>query len=163
MAGLPVQSVRAKPEHRDILQKVAELLREGGEPALRQMVERVQERPVGPFVSEQAAVSFLRDRLVANLRPKAVWLFGSRARGTARADSDFDLLVVLPDGLSEDAYSSHVVASPVSSSGIGFDIVPCPMSDFVRDKEIQGSLVQRATSEGRPLYLDREMRRHQAA
>jgi len=163
MTSLPVQSVRAKPKHRDLLQKVAELLRDGGEAALRRMVEHVQERPVGPFVSEQAALAFLRDRLVATLKPKAVWLFGSRAKGNARADSDFDLLVVLPDGLREEAYSSHAVASPVFASGIGLDIVPCSMSDFARDKAIPGTLVQRATSEGQPLYLDRDMRRHQPA
>ena len=32
-------------------------------------------------------------RLVSELRPTSVYLFGSRARGTATADSDFDFFV----------------------------------------------------------------------
>jgi hypothetical protein len=31
----------------------------------------------------------------------SLWLFGSRATGTARSDSDYDLMLVLPDGLSD--------------------------------------------------------------
>jgi predicted nucleotidyltransferase len=34
-------------------------------------------------------------RLVEALRPERIYLFGSRARGDARADSDYDLLVVV--------------------------------------------------------------------
>lgn len=31
------------------------------------------------------------------MSPQAIWLFGSRARGNERADSDWDILVELPD------------------------------------------------------------------
>ena len=41
-------------------------------------------------------------RIVEVLEPVQVWLFGSRARGDARADSDWDLLAILPDDASED-------------------------------------------------------------
>jgi Nucleotidyltransferase domain len=93
--ALPVQSVRALPEHREILQAVAELLKEGQAENLRRLLRDARLRPVGPFKSEAAALAFLRDRLVSELRPRMIWLFGSRARGDARPDSDFDLLVVL--------------------------------------------------------------------
>jgi uncharacterized protein len=36
--------------------------------------------------------------LVEKLPVVEIWLFGSAARGTARSDSDLDLLVVLEDG-----------------------------------------------------------------
>ena len=155
---LPVQSIRAKPEHRAVLQRVAEILRSDGEPTLRRMIERVDTRPVGPFLNESAALAFLRDRLVVALKPKAIWLFGSRARGDARADSDFDILVVLPDGLASDAYAYDRVADPVVACGLGFDIVPCSKKDFLRDRNISGSLVNRAVTEGRPIYRDRTWR-----
>jgi predicted nucleotidyltransferase len=35
-------------------------------------------------------------RIVEVLHPVQVWLFGSRARGEARADSDWDLMAILP-------------------------------------------------------------------
>jgi predicted nucleotidyltransferase len=36
------------------------------------------------------------DRLVAEFHPEKIILFGSHAAGTARIDSDVDLLVILP-------------------------------------------------------------------
>ena len=48
-------------------------------------------------------LALLRDRLVAALLPRRIILFGSRARGTAKADSDYDLLIVAETDLpSED-------------------------------------------------------------
>jgi Nucleotidyltransferase domain len=150
--ALPVQSIRARPEHRDILQAVADLLREGQEPIVRKLLGDAKARPVGPFKDEAAALAFLRDRLVLALKPLAIWQFGSRARGDADADSDFDLLVVLPDGLSAAAYSARRAAEPVTGCGLGYDIVPCSLSDFRKDRGTAGSLVHNAVTEGRAIY-----------
>jgi predicted nucleotidyltransferase len=155
---LPVQSIRARPEHRDLLQSVAELLREGGEPTLRRLLSHVKEQPVGPFRDEAAAIAFLRDRLVTTLKPVAIWLFGSRARGDAHPDSDFDLLVVLPNGLPAEAYDFRTVAEPVAACGLGYDIVPCAWSDFENDRDVVGTLVNKAVTEGRQIYASRSRR-----
>src|SRR5262245_56061664 len=40
-------------------------------------------------------------RIVEVLQPEQLWLFGSRVRGAARADSDWDFMAVLPDGAPE--------------------------------------------------------------
>ena len=40
-------------------------------------------------------------RIVEVLQPVQVWLFGSRARGEARVDSDWDFMAILPDGAPE--------------------------------------------------------------
>ncbi|MBF0332558.1 MAG: nucleotidyltransferase domain-containing protein [Alphaproteobacteria bacterium] len=85
-----------------------------------------------------------------------VWLFGSRARGDGRPDSDFDLLVVMPD---ESASSHKAVAAPLVACGLPFDVVPCRWSDYLADRDVPGSLVARAVSEGRLLYRDRALRR----
>ena len=160
--ALPVQSVRAAPEHRDILQSVAELLKEGKAETVRRLLSGLGSGPVGPFRDEAAALAFLRDRLVARLRPRMIWLFGSRARGDGREDSDFDLLVVLPDGLPETAYSSFAVAEPLIACGLAYDVVPCSWSDFLAERDESGSLVNRATREGRVLYQDRALVRARA-
>ena len=160
--ALPVQSIRAAPEHRDVLQAVADLLRQGREQEVRHLLADSSARSVGPFRDESAALAFLRDRLVASLRPRMVWLFGSRARGDGLPDSDFDLLAVLPDGLPELAYSHRSVAAPLVACGLPVDVVPCAWEDFLTDRDIPGSLVNRAITEGRLLYQDRALR-HQAA
>ena len=41
------------------------------------------------------------ERIVEVLTPVQVWLFGSRARGDARPDSDWDFMAILPDGAPE--------------------------------------------------------------
>jgi hypothetical protein len=157
--ALSVQSIRAKPEHREILQKVATLLRhdEAGIELLR-FLENPRARPVGPFRDEEAAVAFLRDRLVVGLRPLSIWFFGSRARGGAGPDSDFDLLVVLPDGRPEESYSHLAVAAPVVACGLACDIVPCSWSSFAKDKDDPSSLVHAAVTQGREIYRTREQR-----
>jgi len=160
--SLPVQSIRAAPEHRDVFQKVADLLRQGREAEVRRLLADAAARPVGPFKDEAAALAFLRDRLVAALRPRMVWLFGSRARGDARTDSDFDLLVVLPDGLPDAAYSHEAVAEPLVACGLAFDAVPCSWGAYLRDRAVADSLVGKAVAEGRLLYQDRALRREAA-
>jgi predicted nucleotidyltransferase len=40
-------------------------------------------------------------RIVEVLHPEQLWLFGSRARGEARGDSDWDFMAVLPDNAPE--------------------------------------------------------------
>ena len=156
--ALPVQSIRAKPEHRSILQDVAERLRSGDGENLRRFLADPAPVSVGPFRNEAAAIAFLRDRLVAELRPRSIWLFGSRARGTARPDSDFDLLVVLPDGLAEDRYSHEAVARPLVACGLGCDVVPVSWSAFVNEKGKAGSFVHAIVSEGHEIYRDRALR-----
>jgi predicted nucleotidyltransferase len=44
-----------------------------------------------------ADIQALVDDIVATVHPSAVYLFGSRARGDHRADSDVDLMVVVPE------------------------------------------------------------------
>lgn len=161
--ALPVQSIRARPEHRDILQAVADLLREGREPALRKLLSDVKARPVGPFKNEAAALAFLRDRLVVALRPRTIWQFGSRARGDNHEDSDFDLLVVLRDGLPREAYAPDRVAEPVIACGLGYDVVPCSWSEFLKDRDVPGTLVHNAVTEGRVIYRDRALRKLERA
>jgi hypothetical protein len=43
--------------------------------------------------TEMRQLDSLLERIVARLAPEEVWLFGSRAEGRARPDSDYDLLM----------------------------------------------------------------------
>lgn len=155
---LPVQSIRAKTEHRVILQAVADMLRKGEEASVQRMLSDISSRSIGPFRNEEAAIAFLRDRLVTVLRPRMIWLFGSRGRGDNRPDSDFDLLVVLPDGLPAKDYGDRAVAAPIAACGLAVDVIPCAMSDFLENRENPQTLIGRAVFEGKRLYQDRPSR-----
>jgi predicted nucleotidyltransferase len=56
---------------------------------------------------EDANVQSILARVVELYRPERVYLFGSRARGDHRDDSDFDLLAVLPDDADEERLRSR--------------------------------------------------------
>jgi hypothetical protein len=85
---------------------------------------------IGPYRDEDAALQALVDRLVVGLRLRAIYLFGSRAEGRARPDSDFDLVVVLDDSAPDEATTYEAVYAPICGSGVGCDVVPCRIGEL---------------------------------
>jgi predicted nucleotidyltransferase len=102
--------------------------------------------------SEQEALPAVVGRVVAAVDPQAIWLFGSRARGDARPDSDFDLLVVARPGgdLASDDFER--VDRAINGLGIGCDLVPSSVEDFESGAELRTSFVARVLAEGRSVY-----------
>ena len=80
---------------------------------------------------------------------KRVILFGSRARGDARSDSDVDLLLVVDDGrdLTQAGLAAHRALFPPQ---IGFDILPMRESDFLSGETLLARVARR---EGVVLYV----------
>ena len=94
----------------------------------------------------------LLERIVARLAPEEIWLFGSRAEGRARLDSDYDLLVVLPDE-SPEAHLDVVAAwTLVRGLDIPADIVPCTRAEFEEEKHEIDTLARAAFLRGRRIY-----------
>ena len=131
---------------------------------IKLLVEKLEEihfasqatRPnLGIYASEQEALDGVVARLVAALDPRAIWLFGSRARGDNRPDSDFDLLVVAKDGCwfghkGTDGYDE--VYAPTRGTGVGCDVIPCDSEHFEVGQLLNTSFVARIVSEGREVY-----------
>ncbi len=165
---LPNRSVRIDPAHNDILNRMLDLLRRGRadevEAALRSLSASPDQRPVGPFKSAQAALDFLAGRIVFAAHPQAIWLFGSRARGSGRPDSDFDLMAVFPDDDSVDLDTRRgQMAEAVIGAGVGVDITACRASDFTCFRDAAGSLIRTVHEEGHEIYVSRAERRRRAA
>jgi uncharacterized protein len=159
----PVTSVRVAPENRDILKRVVALLNAGRADHLRRLLEDTGKAPVGPYRSAEAAVTDTVHRLVAQLDPDEVWLFGSRARGDHRPDSDIDLLVVLPDGLPPGGYTLQAARRPLLGGGAPVDVFPVSRRAVESDPDALGGLVAVAKAEGRRLYRARRLDRAAAA
>lgn len=159
----PTISFRVKPDRRTAVRRVVNAIK--NDPRLtKTLLEIIRGRLVpgqdgdasgarnlGPFRSEAAALSFLVGRLATSLRPEAIFLFGSRADASARPDSDFDLLVVLPDGPAgpPDHFSAY---APIAGSGIGVDVIPCRLADYEAERDQPGTIAFAATHKGRLLY-----------
>jgi hypothetical protein len=160
----PTITFRVKPDRQPVVREVVNAIKDDPSMAAA-MLEFARTRPVpvpgtagnaairniGPFRNETAALSFLVGRLKMALRPLALFLFGSRVVGSARPDSDFDILVILPDGENgpPDYYAAY---TPVAGCGIGVDVIPCRLADFEAERQRPGTIAHAADSEGRLLY-----------
>lgn len=105
----------------------------------------------GHATADQALGEVVR-RLVAALNPVAIYLFGSRARGTARPDSDFDLMVVTRAEDGEAGYDYARAYEPLIGRGIACDVLPVPAPDFLEDKDDPTSLCFEAAHHGTKVY-----------
>lgn len=114
---------------------------------------RAAPRPnVGPYRDEPTALQVIVERLVRALHPRAVYLFGSRAEGRARPDSDFDLLVVFDDSAPDEAVTHEAAYAPVCGSGVGCDVVPCRAAELDEVLQDPTNPWQRAWLNARALY-----------
>jgi len=99
-----------------------------------------------------APIHIVVDAIVAALSPVAIWLFGSRAEHRERVDSDWDLLVVLPDGTSPADLDPIAAWRRFGRLGVPVDIVPCTLSEFEEERMEPDSLPAAAWKRGRCLY-----------
>lgn len=95
----------------------------------------------------------LLTRLIERMQPEEILLFGSYARGESSADSDYDLLVILPDDASAERRSLGFAHAAKRGLGIAADIVPCRRSVFAAKKDVVGTLSHIAAAEGIPIYV----------
>jgi predicted nucleotidyltransferase len=89
--------------------------------------------------------------LVAALAPKRIVLFGSRATGLARGDSDYDVLVVADTQL-EPADRMFVANRAVRDLGVPTDVLVYTPEEAARLATWRSSVVAAALSEGKVLY-----------
>ncbi len=106
----------------------------------------------GGYATAEQALHEVVDRLVEALNPVAIYLFGSRAHGTARPDSDFDLMVVTRPEDGEAGYDYTRAYAPLAGRGIACDVLPVSSTDFLEDKDDPTSLCFEAAHHGRKVY-----------
>ena len=94
----------------------------------------------------------LLSRLIEAMRPEEIWLFGSRARGNARPDSDWDLLIVLPNEASEEQIDLGFTWQILRGLGIPTDAIPVRRSDLDWARDHVGTLEYTVVREGRRIY-----------
>ena len=82
-------------------------------------------------------IEVLLERMIIELRPVEIRLFGSRARGDASAASDWDLFVVVPDDLeaADDLFVGYRLRRETRTRA---DIILCPLSEFIEARVRSG-------------------------
>jgi len=92
----------------------------------------------------------VEERLLAELRPDAIWLFGSRARGTHGPNSDWDLLVVVPDDVDLDDAELRPGLAEVRRQRV--EVFLIGRSDFEEARSRLGTLAHLAATQGYPVH-----------
>ena len=98
----------------------------------------------------EAKIQEMVRRIVDGFHPEKIILFGSRARGEARPDSDIDLLVVMDTEFKKK--STIEIRMALHAMGIAKDVFVNTPDEFQRRRNIVGTIAYPAQHEGRVLY-----------
>ncbi len=77
-----------------------------------------------------------------------VWLFGSRARGDFRENSDYDLLAVIPDNAPPDVDTPVAAFRLCRKSRAHADLLTARMSDFIAARSTVNTISYAVAQEG---------------
>lgn len=104
---------------------------------------------------DEALLTKMVETIVREVSPETIILFGSRARGDARSDSDVDLLVVETEPFSPQRSRRKEAARlymALRELAISKDILLYSRDEFERWKNSLNHVVGRAYREGRVLH-----------
>ncbi len=101
---------------------------------------------------DDPALAEIVRRLAAAYRPLRIYLFGSRATGVGETDSDYDLLVVVPDDATPERRRSRLAYEALRGTGTAADVLVCTQRYFDARLHLQASLPGTVVREGRLLH-----------
>lgn len=105
-----------------------------------------------PILQRDQKLRLVVERLVDAYRPERVYLFGSVARGDAGSDSDYDLLLVVPDDAPPEQRRSRLAYETLWGTGVAVDALICVRGWFEARTHLRASLPGTVLREGRLLY-----------
>jgi len=103
-------------------------------------------------LERDAALGEIVRRLVAAYQPERIYLFGSMARGDTGADSDYDLMVIVPDDALPERRESRLAYTVLRGTGVAADVLVWTRSRFDRRASVVASLPATILREGRLLH-----------
>ena len=91
-------------------------------------------------------------RLVEVYHPERIYLFGSTARGDAGPDSDYDLMVIVPDNAPRHLRQGKAGYRALRGTGVAADVQVWSQRDFDRQLHLRASFPSTIVREGKVLY-----------
>jgi uncharacterized protein len=112
----------------------------------------VQAQVQAELLEEDEILAEIVRRLADNYHPRSIYLFGSKARGDHRPDSDYDILVVVPDEAPRERRASAKGYDCLWGMATAVDLMVCTDSYFHSRGRVRTSLPARVLREGKLLY-----------
>ena len=104
--------------------------------------------PDGTLTARDPLLAESVRRLVEAYQPERIYLFGSAARGDGGPDSDYDLLVVVPDDAPPQRKRSRLAYEVLWGTGKAADVLVCTHSYFEARRHLKASLPGTVLREG---------------
>lgn len=104
-----------------------------------------------PPVHDPALHEMLQ-RLVETFQPERIYLFGSKARGDAGLDSDYDLMIIVPDNTPPERRRSRLAYQALRGTRTAADILVWTREAFDSRLHLPASLPATIIREGKLLY-----------
>ncbi|MFH1562610.1 MAG: nucleotidyltransferase domain-containing protein [Nitrospirota bacterium] len=99
----------------------------------------------------QEQIDEIKRRIVENIMPEKIILFGSYATGTPTKDSDLDLLIIKDSDMSA-RIQNRKVRKMLSGLRIPVDVIVKTAKEFETYKDIIGTISYPASKFGKVLY-----------
>jgi predicted nucleotidyltransferase len=105
-----------------------------------------------PMLLEDPVLAEIVQRLVKAYEPERVYLFGSKARREDGPESDYDLMVVVPNEASAERRRSRLAYQVLRGTGTAADVLVWTRQAFDERLHLKVSLPSTIVSEGKLLY-----------
>ncbi len=103
------------------------------------------------MLDDERLARLVRD-VVETHRPRAVYLFGSRAEDRATLTSDYDLLVILPSDAPDGAFDVCSAHDSVLRTRVPADIIPTSVDVFMACRHNLSTIEGVAYKRGKLIY-----------
>ena len=103
-------------------------------------------RALPPIVRE------IVERLVRTYAPERIYLFGSMARGEGQADSDYDIMVVVPDDTPPERRRIRLAYQALRGTGTAVDVLVWTRRAFDERLHLKALLPSTIVREGKLVY-----------
>ncbi len=116
------------------------------------MTTEREQKPDTDRLDREPALAEVVRRLIQAYQPERIYLFGSVARGDAGPDSDYDLLVVVPDDAPPQRRGSRLAYEVLWGVGAAADVIVWSRGAFDRRSRVPSSLPATVLREGKLVH-----------
>ncbi|MBM4305374.1 MAG: nucleotidyltransferase domain-containing protein [Deltaproteobacteria bacterium] len=115
------------------------------------MEKNVKETEPNQFQDDPVLTGIVH-RLVEAFQPERIYLFGSKARSDQSKDSDYDLMIVVPDDAPPEKRRSRLAYQALRGTRVAADVLVLPHQAFESRLHLKASLPATVIREGVLLY-----------